>query len=215
MGVFDSCTCCKSGTASKKGGKAGGKDGKTAAERKVAWEKIRQSLPRQKTPEDKARRIELFKKFDQDGSGSLTFEETLKGCKEILHLDDFTTRLRDIVKRAFNKAKSLGTKDRGAGAADKVEFLEFRLMLCYIYDYFELTVMFDEIDTSGNMLVDAKEFKSAVPKIKKWGLDIKDPDAAFKEIDDNGSGQLTFDEFAAWATEHRLDADGDPDNEKK
>ncbi|KAK7194110.1 EF hand/EF-hand domain/EF-hand domain pair [Novymonas esmeraldas] len=198
-------------TSSKSASKSG--EGKTAAERKAAWASIRQRLPRQKTPEDKERRIELFKKFDANGTNRLTYEETYKGCVDVLQLDEFTTRLRDIVKRAFNKAKSMGnTAGGGQGSGEFVEFLEFRLMLCYIYDYFELTVMFDEIDTSGNMLVDAKEFKSALPKIKEWGLDIKDADAAFKEIDDNGSGQVTFDEFAAWATAHKLDADENPNN---
>lgn len=200
------------GCISSKSTQTGKKEGKTAAERKAAWEGIRQRLPRRKTAEDKARRIELFKKFDQNNTGKLSMEETYKGCVEILHLDEFTTRLRDIVKRAFNKAKDMGTKDRDAGSAQFVEFLEFRLMLCYIYDYFELTVMFDEIDTSGNMLIDAKEFKKAAPKITEWGVKITDADAVFKEIDDNGSGQVTFDEFAAWASARKLDADGDPDN---
>ncbi|KPA77906.1 putative flagellar calcium-binding protein [Leptomonas pyrrhocoris] len=200
------------GCTSSKSTQTGKKEGKTAAERKAAWESIRQRLPRQKTAEDKERRIELFKKFDQNGSGKLTFEETYKGCVSVLHLDEFTTRLRDIVKRAFNKAKDMGTKERNSGSEQFVEFLEFRLMLCYIYDYFELTIMFDEIDTSGNMLIDAKEFKKAAPKIAEWGVKISDPDAVFKEIDDNGSGQITFDEFAAWASAHKLDVDGDPDN---
>ena len=190
------------------------KEGKTAAERKAAWEGIRHRLPRRKTPEDKARRIELFKKFDKNGTGKLSLEETYEGCVSVLHLDEFTTRLRDIVKRAFNKAKEMGTKDRNAGSDQFVEFLEFRLMLCYIYDYFELTVMFDEIDTSGNMLIDAKEFKKAAPKITEWGVKITDPDAVFREIDDNGSGQITFDEFAAWAAAHRLDADENVYNTK-
>jgi calcium-binding protein 1/2/4/5 len=190
------------------------KEGKTAAERKVAWGRIRERLPRKKTPEDKERRIELFKKFDVNGTGKLSFEETYRGCIDILHLDEFTTRVRDIVKRAFNKARDMGTKDRNAGSDQFVEFLEFRLMLCYIYDYFELTVMFDEIDTSGNMLIDAKEFKAAVPKIAEWGLKITDPDAVFRKIDGNGSGQITFDEFAAWAAAHRLDADENVYNTK-
>ena len=200
------------GCISSKSTQIGKKECKTAAERKAAWEGIRQRLPRRKTPEDKERRIELFKKFDKNNTNRLTLEEVYEGCVSILHLDEFTTRLRDIVKRAFNKAKEMGTKDRGAGSDKFVEFLEFRLMLCYIYDYFELTVMFDEIDTSGNMLIDAKEFKKAVPRIQEWGVKIEDPDAVFKEIDSNGSGQMTFDEFAAWASAHKLDADGDPDN---
>lgn len=206
--------CCDSKSTESKAPKksSGSKGEKSAAERKVAWEAIRVELPRRRTAEDKQRRIDLFRKFDKNGSGKLSEQEVYQGCVDILHLDRFTTRLRDIVKRAFNKARGAGTVARNEGSADLVEFLEFRLMLCYIYDYFELTVMFDEIDASGNMLIDLNEFKKAVPRITEWGLTISDPEKTFKEIDGNGSGSMTFDEFAAWASAMRLDADGDPDN---
>lgn len=189
--------------------------GKTAQERKVAWQRIRAALPRSRTPEAKLRRIELFKEFDKNGSGKLTFSEAYDGCVNILHLDEFTPHLHDIVKRAFDKAKTMGNTEANTGSADYVEFLEFRLMLCYIYDYFELTVMFDEIDTSGNMLIDKEEFEKAIPKIAEWGLHIDDAEAVFKQIDANGSGAVTFDEFAHWASAKHLDADGDSDNEKE
>lgn len=188
---------------------------KTAHERKVAWQRIRAALPRSRTPEAKLRRIELFKEFDKNECGKLTLNEAYDGCVNILHLDEFTPHLHDIVKRAFDKAKSMGNIEANTGSADYVEFLEFRLMLCYIYDYFELTVMFDEIDTSGNMLIDKEEFEKAVPKIAEWGLHIDDAEAVFKQIDANCSGSVTFDEFARWATAKHLDADGDPDNEKE
>ncbi|RNF02710.1 flagellar calcium-binding protein, partial [Trypanosoma conorhini] len=151
------------------------KDGKSATDRKVAWERIRQTIPREKTAEAKQRRIDLFKKFDKNDTGKLSYDEVYNGCIEVLKLDEFTSRVRDITKRAFNKAKDLGSKLENKGSEDFVEFLEFRLMLCYLYDYFELTVMFDEIDTSGNMLIDEKEFEKAVPKLEKWGAKIEDP----------------------------------------
>ncbi|EPY36402.1 flagellar calcium-binding protein [Angomonas deanei] len=181
---------------------------RTAAERKVAWERIKLRLPRAKTADDKTKRIALFKQFDTNGNKSLTMEECYNGCMNILNLDDFTPMVRDINKRAFTKASTMGNKVEGAGDADKVEFLEFRLYLCYIYDYFELTVMFDEMDSSGDMMVDKEEFRAAVPKIEEWGLKITNPDAVFDSIDNNGSGKMTFDEFARWAAEKKLDADG-------
>nr|AGN32905.1 flagellar calcium-binding protein [Trypanosoma rangeli]AGN32916.1 flagellar calcium-binding protein [Trypanosoma rangeli] len=191
---------------------AGNKDGKSATDRKVAWERIRQVIPREKTAEAKQRRIDLFKKFDKNDTGKLSYDEVYNGCIEVLKLDEFTPRVRDITKRAFNKAKDKGSKLENKGSEDFVEFLEFRLMLCYLYDYFELTVMFDEIDTSGNMLLDAKEFEKAAPKLEQWGAKIEDPAEVFKELDRNGSGSVTFDEFAAWASARKLDVDGDPDN---
>lgn len=188
------------------------KDGKSAKDRKVAWERIRQAIPRAKTAEAKQRRIDLFKKFDKNNTGKLSYEEVYNGCRDVLKLDEFTTRLRDISKRAFDKAKDMGNKAQNAGSEDFVEFLEFRLMLCYMYDYFELTVMFDEIDTSGNMLIEAKELRDAMPKLKSWGAKIDDSDKLFRQLDQNHTGVVTFDEFAAWASAHKLDVDGDPDN---
>ncbi|ORC89919.1 flagellar calcium-binding protein, partial [Trypanosoma theileri] len=151
------------------------KEGKSSQDRKVAWERIRQVIPREKTPEAKQRRIDLFKKFDKNNSGKLSYDEVYEGCLNVLKLDEFTTRLRDITKRAFNRAKDMGNKVANKGSEDFVEFMEFRLFLCYVYDYFDLMVMFDKIDTSGNMLIDEKEFKKAVPKLEKWGAKIDDP----------------------------------------
>lgn len=189
------------------------KEAKTAAERKLAWQRIRAALPRQRTAEDKQRRVDLFKRFDESGNGKLSYSEVYSGCVTILKLDEFTAHLSDIVKRAFNKAKDMGTKVEGEGSSDFVEFLEFRLLLCYIYDYFEVMIMFDEIDTSGNMLIEKKEFEKAQKRIAEWGVEMTDPEKTFKLLDKNGSGTVTFDEFAAWASAKKLDADGDPDNE--
>ncbi|KAF8288594.1 flagellar calcium-binding 24 kDa protein [Trypanosoma cruzi] len=117
-------------------------------------------------PRQNSARIELFKKFDKNETGKLCYDEVYSGCLEVLKLDEFTSRVRDITKRAFDKARpwaaSWRTRLRGL-----VEFLEFRLMLCYIYDFFELTVMFDEIDASGNMLVDEEEFKRPCPSLRR------------------------------------------------
>mmetsp|Transcript_12184 Transcript_12184/g.23118 ORF Transcript_12184/g.23118 Transcript_12184/m.23118 type:complete len:115 (+) Transcript_12184:1-345(+) len=112
--------------------------------------------------------------------------------------------------RAFEKANGMG-QNRGNG--DFVEFLEFRLMLCYIYDYMELYTMFDEVDSSDDGRVSLDEFKKAVPLIEKWGLKMPNPDAVFQEIDKDKGGMILFEEFAQWATDKKLDADGDPDNE--
>nr|ABG11759.1 chimeric antigen P2bN-C29C [synthetic construct] len=49
-------------------------------------------------------------------------------------------------------------------------------------------------------------------KLEAWGAKVEDPAALFKELDKNGTGSVTFDEFAAWASAVKLDADGDPDN---
>ncbi|RHW72700.1 EF-hand domain pair/EF hand/EF-hand domain containing protein [Trypanosoma brucei equiperdum] len=87
-------------------------------------------------------------------------------------------------------------------------------MLCYIYDIFELTVMFDTMDKDGSLLLELQEFKEALPKLKEWGVDITDATTVFNEIDTNGSGVVTFDEFSCWAVTKKLQVCGDPDGEE-
>jgi len=183
---------------------------KTKDERKKAFENLRKLLPRTKTPEDKNRRIELWKQVDQNGSGRVSLAEVDAMARRQLHLDDITNDLQPILMRAFEKANGMGAN---RGSSDFVEFLEFRLMLCYIYDYFELYTMFDEVDSSDDGRVSLEEFKKAVPMIEKWGLKMPNPEAVFAEIDTDKGGMILFEEFAKWASDKKLDADGDPDNE--
>ena len=48
--------------------------------------------------------------------------------------------------------------------------------------------MFRKIDTSDDNRVGIDEFKQAVPTMKTWGVEVKDPEAEFKLIDKNGGG---------------------------
>ncbi|KAG5508800.1 hypothetical protein JKF63_05299 [Porcisia hertigi] len=179
-----------------------------AADRKSSWVKFSQCLPLQKTPKDEERRVELFKRFDKNNASRLTMEEVYEGCVEFLQLGELTSHLREIVQLAFEKAKVMGKIAGGVnGSPDYLEYPGFFLLLCYIHKFFQLTFIFDEIDTSSNMLVDAREFKAAVLKMKGWGLVIDDADAVFKEMDSNGSRQVSFDEFAAWIVSHELDTE--------
>lgn len=176
----------------------------TAAERKEAWMGICKELPRQMTPEDKARRIELFKEFDTQKNNKLSLDEVYNGCCDVMKLDRYTNHLYDIVKRAYEKAKETARQEN-PNSGDDVEFFEFRLMLCFIYDYFEMTVAFDEIDTQGNGVLSAVEFTAAAPHLKALGVPgMDDPEAVFKQIDSNGSGSVTFDEFAAWGSAMKM-----------
>ncbi|EPY28797.1 flagellar calcium-binding protein [Strigomonas culicis] len=186
-------------------------EGRTAAERQTAWEGIRAHLPRASTPADEQRRVELFQQFDKSGRERLSYDEVLAGCRDVLHLEAFTAHLPDIVQRAFAKARELGPAATSEGRVDAVTFASFRLLLCYIYDYFELTVLFDEADTSGNMLIGREEWERAAPRIAAWGAAVGDAAATFRAIDTNGSGSITFDEFAAWAAAQKLEAEGDQD----
>lgn len=47
--------------------------------------------------------------------------------------------------------------------------------------------------------------------MEKWVSNIGDPQEAFHEIDQNGGGQILFDEFCEWAIKKNLDLEDDDD----
>jgi len=81
--------------------------------------------------------------------------------------------------------------------------------------------MFEAIDTSvTDKRLDPDEFRKAVPLIEEWGsrdssrppLKIDDATSEFQSIDVDGDGTLTFDEFAKWAFQKRLELDDSTEN---
>ena len=75
--------------------------------------------------------------------------------------------------------------------------------------YYEYWVAFDLIDTDFDNRVSFEEFEKATPRLKKWGIDMSDPKAQWKECDADGFGMVLFDEFSNWAIKKSLDLDDD------
>lgn len=175
------------------------------------WNSIKSLLPTQKTPEQTAARKKLFLSFDPNGNGYLSVAEVHFGCQTVLRLGELTNALQPICLRAHAHAKNLHKRAGKAKAQDDdyITFPEFRMLLVYIHNYFELWSMFAVIDKSGDRRVELNEFKQALPLIAQWGKTINDAQAAFNEIDTNGGGFILFDEFAEWAIKQNLDMDGD------
>lgn len=73
--------------------------------------------------------------------------------------------------------------------------------------------MFKKIDKSGDDKISLKEFKEAIPIMKKWGVVVKDPVKEFQKIDVNNGGSLLFDEFSHYCITTSLDLEDDDDHE--
>ncbi len=71
--------------------------------------------------------------------------------------------------------------------------------------------MFQNVDTSGDHKITLDEFKNALPKMKEWGVEIKENEAEteFKNIDTNEEGTISFDEFCNFAIQKSLDLEDD------
>lgn len=71
--------------------------------------------------------------------------------------------------------------------------------------------MFGRIDSDGDHRVSIEEFRSAIPMLEKWGVQISDPETVFRTIDTDGGGKILFDEFCQWAASKNIDIEDDDD----
>ena len=112
--------------------------------------------------------------------------------------------------RAFNSAKTK-VKSKSKHADDYLSKGEFRYLLLYLRQYYEYWVAFDRIDSDDDRRIAYKEFIKGKDMFEKWGIDMTDPKALWKEADKDGAGQVLFAEFVEWAISKNLDLDDDDD----
>ena len=189
---------------------------KSGAAQREQWDKIKTQFPADRSEESKAKRKELFSAFDPNGNGYLSLAEVDKGVRENMSLHEMTDDLAPILMRAFTSAKDVASrKGKRKNDDDYVQKSEFRMLMAYIQMYFELWVMFDEVDGSDDRRVDLEEFKKALPQLESFGVKIDEANAEeeFKKVDTNGGGIILFREFASWACEKSLDADGEDETD--
>lgn len=65
------------------------------------------------------------------------------------------------------------------------------------------------MDTTKDDKMTLQEFTKAIPSLKKWGVEFKDPKVEFKKIDTNNGGVILFDEFAEYCILKSLDLTDD------
>ena len=173
------------------------------------WDSLLSSLPIKKTVEDRKKRRELWNQMDINGNNYISLAEFDKGLRDVLKLPDIF-KLKKVSLRAFQAAKT-AVKSSSKYGDDYVGWLEFRIILVYLRQYFEYYVMFCRIDTSDDFKINLEEFKKAVPTLNKWGVKIDDPVKEFNKIDTNHGGAILFDEFCSYAIKKNLDLEDDDD----
>jgi Ca2+-binding EF-hand superfamily protein len=175
----------------------------------IDWDRIREHLPTDKSPESVEKRKKLFSYIDGNGNGYLSLAEIDKGVRDALKLPE-VFELKPVLMRAYQAAKNFKPSKNKVGE-DYVEKSEFKFLLVCLRQYLEYYVMFDRIDSSDDKKISVSEFKLAVPTLEKWGIKVSDPEATFASIDTNGGGSILFDEFCHWAIKQNLDLDDDDD----
>ena len=173
------------------------------------WNGFLNNLPIKKTAEDRAKRKKMWDAIDMNKNGYVSLAEFDRGVRDVLNLPQIFS-LKKVLMRAFQASKDK-IKAKSKYSKDYVEWLEFRILLVYLRQYFEYYVMFCRIDTSDDFKVNLSEFKKAMPTLEKWGIKITNPEAEFKKIDNNNSGSIMFDEFCEYAIKKNLDLEDDDD----
>lgn len=173
------------------------------------WNKLISKLPVAKNAEERKKRREMFSAIDMNGNGYVSLAEIDRGIQDVLNLPEVFNCKKPIM-RAFQAAKTK-YKAKSKYSDDYIEWMEFRIFLVYLRQYFEYWVMFERVDASGDHKISLDEFKKAIPTMKKWGVVITDPVKEFKKIDKNGGGSIMFDEFCTYAIQKNLDLEDDDD----
>ena len=173
------------------------------------WNKLISKLQVAKNAEERKKRREMFSAIDMNGNGYVSLAEIDRGIQDVLNLPEVFNCKKPIM-RAFQAAKTK-YKAKSKYSDDYIEWMEFRIFLVYLRQYFEYWVMFERVDASGDHKISLDEFKKAIPTMKKWGVVITDPVKEFKKIDKNGGGSIMFDEFCTYAIQKNLDLEDDDD----
>eukprot|EP00672_Neobodo_designis_P026072 CAMPEP_0174829004 /NCGR_PEP_ID=MMETSP1114-20130205/1665_1 /TAXON_ID=312471 /ORGANISM="Neobodo designis, Strain CCAP 1951/1" /LENGTH=70 /DNA_ID=CAMNT_0016062737 /DNA_START=45 /DNA_END=254 /DNA_ORIENTATION=+ len=66
----------------------------------IDWSGIRAKMPMEKTADQRAKRNELFSRFDPNGNGYLSLAEVDKGCRDVLGLYEIFDA-KKVIMRAF------------------------------------------------------------------------------------------------------------------
>jgi Ca2+-binding EF-hand superfamily protein len=122
-----------------------------------------------------------FAEMDPDGDGEVTFEE-FQGWWHMQY-----SPLK-ISQKAFAKVYDQLLEKQATKEADKIREI------------------FNRIDTDGSGQLDEKEVKALTGELglKLGGiLGLKKLDKVMKEMDPDGDGEVTFDEFSGWWRKHQ------------
>ena len=173
------------------------------------WDSLLSKLPIKNNKEEREKRRQMWKAMDMNGNGFVSLAEFDRGIRDILNLPEIF-KIKKVIIRAYQAAKNK-YKGKSKYSDDYLEWMEFRISLVYLRQYFEYYVMFCRTDTSGDHKINFEEFKNAIPSLEKWGVKINDPKKEFDSIDTNHGGSIMFDEFCQYAIQKNLDLEDDDD----
>ena len=152
----------------------------------------------------------MWNKINEFGNGYCSYNRLNTQLEKYLDLPN-VVKNKGPIKLAFNAASDKYAKYGVKKEDNLIEWMEFRIFLVYLRQYFEYWVMFEKVDKSGDHKISLEEFKKAIPQMKNWGVEVKESEAesVFNSIDTNKEGSISFDEFCSFAIKKSLDLEED------
>lgn len=175
------------------------------------WDLSTYALPTGRDKESREARVNLFKYLDASANGSVGLVELKAGFSGMVSVPgnmDAKTLLSHGLEKAFEAVQDLMLDGFNSEKSDEISGREFRVFLIFLQRYLELYEIFCSIDNSSDQMIAVEEFVKAIPKLEAWGMNdpliIRNPEAAFRRMDKDGSGSVTFPEFAAFCVRQGL-----------
>lgn len=189
------------GSSSEAAGPSDQQNKTRALKQKIDWAEIDAKLVTDRSEESKAKRFELFNRFDPNGNGYLSLAEVDKGLRDVLAVDDIFN-CKPVIMRAFQSSKGLNPPGRSKHGDDYIEKNEFRMLLVYLKNFMAIWEVFAKADDSDDRRLNKDEFSKVFPQLQKWcpGMSL---DEAWNGANTEGNLVL-FTEFAEWAIEKQL-----------
>ena len=174
------------------------------------WDELVKKLPIKKTIEDRKKRLELWNKINEYGNGYISFKRLNYQLNKYLKLPRIVKNKMPI-KLAFDAVSKKYSKYGIKKEDCLIEWMEFRIFLVYLRQFFEYWIMFEKEDDSCDHNITLDEFKKAFPQMKNWGIEISGIGAEkeFQYIDKNNSGIISFEEFCSYAINKSLNLEED------
>lgn len=162
------------------------------------WETVSAGLPTGQSPEDKQKRLALWKAMNVRKSKYLALFELDAGIRDVLQCEELFAA-KPAIQRAYNYAREVNP----GGPNDKLEFCEFRLCLVYLQGIFGVYRVFNLIDKNQDNVLSLDEIEAAAPHLAAAGLDVPDPAAVWNQLKGTNT-TVSFSAFADWATRRGL-----------
>ncbi len=171
----------------------------------------------EKSSEGKALRQKNFNHADQNRNGYISLAETdafimyaLNSAYSKNKAKALFLCFRKCYIKAFHKAKVLHDPEgdgrlNGTVGEEYVTFSEFRLFNAYLCIYAAMFDAFSRINATSDR-IDREEFEKSYSKVQNYGFvalspvgwRTKKPSAIYSELDADGSGQISYNEWCAY-----------------